>query len=93
MRKIPGFEGYHINEFGQVYSLLTNKLLKLDCRQGYYRVKLNRKNVHVGRLMLITFKGESKLKCCYLDGNPLNIHLSNLEWKSDREIQYHACNT
>lgn len=91
---IKGFDGYFINEFGEVKSARTykgtkEKILKSHKnQQGYLVYTLMRfgkpylKPLH--RLLMETFKpNKEKLPCInHIDGNILNNSLDNLEWCS-----------
>lgn len=91
---IKGFDGYFINELGEVKSSRTykgtkEKILKSHKnQQGYLVYTLMRfgkpylKPLH--RLLMETFKpNKEKLPCInHIDGNILNNSLDNLEWCS-----------
>lgn len=80
------YEGYLINEDGQVWSEKTNKLLQpmIDNR-GYYIVQFRIKGKKVirplHRVLMETFKPSNQQACVdHADGNRLNNCLSNLRW-------------
>ena len=91
-KPIKGFDGYFINELGEVKSTRTykgtkEKILKSHKnQQGYLVYTLMRfgkpclKPLH--RLLMETFKpNKEKLPCInHIDGNILNNSLDNLEW-------------
>lgn len=91
-KPIKGFDGYFINELGEVKSTRTFKGTKehiLKCsknQQGYKTInmikdgKVYTKTLH--RLLMETFKENTdNLPCInHIDGNILNNSLDNLEW-------------
>ena len=91
-KPIKGFEGYFINEFGEVKSIRTykgtkEKILKSHKnQQGYLVYTLMRfgkpylRPLH--RLLMENFKpNKENLPCInHIDGNILNNSLDNLEW-------------
>lgn len=91
-KPIKDFEGYFINELGQVKSIRRYKgskeiILKgSKNQQGYKTIsmikngKVYTKTLH--RLLMETFKpNEDNLPCInHIDGNILNNSLENLEW-------------
>lgn len=100
LRRIKESPDYLVNECGQVYSLKTNKFLKLQLDgHGYYQINVSlgsrekriTKKVH--RLVTFAFLGEppeGKTDVNHIDGNPKNNHVSNLEWCNDSENLKHA---
>ena len=87
-KDIQGYEGkYQISNLGNVYSLITNKILKprltLD---GYYQVDLYKngvkKHLYVHRLVAQSFLDNPKnYKIVnHKDENSMNNIVSNLEW-------------
>ena len=89
MRSIAGFDGYEIDESGNVYSLFVKRLMKVKISSaGYSSIGLRREgkyhwfNCH--RLVLMTFGGHcdgtEKLQACHIDGDKRNNHISNLRW-------------
>ena len=91
-KEIPNFDGYYINELGQVKSTKSFKgtkelILKPHKNQQGYLVYNLMKNGKVylkplHRLLMITFKeNKENLPCInHIDGNKLNNSLGNLEW-------------
>lgn len=88
-----GFNGrYEVSSHGRVRSLLHPKgvpwkggALILRVRvtaESRERVFLGRKDVHVPRLVLLSFVGDPPpgCECAHLDGDPRNNRLSNLAW-------------
>lgn len=87
-KNIQGYEGkYQISNLGNVYSLITNKILKprltLD---GYYQVDLCKngvkKHLYIHRLVAQSFLDNPKnYKIVnHKDENSMNNIVSNLEW-------------
>lgn len=87
-KDIQGYEGkYQISNLGNVYSLITNKILKprltLD---GYYQVDLYKngvkKHLYIHRLVAQSFLDNPKnYKIVnHKDENSMNNIVSNLEW-------------
>ena len=76
---------YKISNYGDVYSIKSNKILKPNlCHIGYYRVKLNikKEKIHLllHRLVYDTFKGikDQNKVIDHIDTNKLNNHIDNL---------------
>ena len=89
--KIPGHNGdYMINCYGDVWSNISNKYLKLWMDdKGYLKVKLRGgkpRLVRIHSLVLRTFKGNRPkgLEGCHNDGEKLNNHISNLRWDTHK---------
>lgn len=87
-KDIQGYEDkYQISNLGNVYSLITNKILKprltLD---GYYQVDLCKngvkKHLYIHRLVAQSFLDNPKNYPIinHKDENPMNNIYSNLEW-------------
>ena len=96
MVQIEGYD-YLIDEHGNIKSLITGKMLKLTVfKNGYKCVSLRKdsktKKHYVHRLVAKTFieNTHDKRTVNHIDGNTLNNHVSNLEWLTDSEQQYHA---
>lgn len=74
---------YIIYSDGRVYSTICNRFLKQFINtQGYYVVRIQRKDRFVHRLVATAFHPNPK-KLPYVnhkDGNKLNNHYKNLEW-------------
>lgn len=95
---------YEVSNFGRVrrkkrgpsrlwrdpdeYSYIKHRL----CRNGYCRVKLNRKEYGLHRLVAIAFieNVQNKPEVNHIDGNKQNNNLSNLEWVTKEENMKHA---
>ena len=97
---------YQVSNHGNVRSLdrknargfkLSGRQLYLaEDRHGYNRVKLHKdklaKDIFVHRLVLLAFHSQTthKKDVNHKDGNPLNNHLSNLEWCTKSENMLHS---
>lgn len=94
---IPSFEqfsNYAVTEDGRVYSHITSKFLKTTLRKGngltYEVITLRgkdkiRRKFSIHRLVCLAFnfnKEHANLSVNHKDENPLNNHISNLEWMS-----------
>lgn len=98
-KDIPGYIGlYKVSTFGRIYSLISNKILKLQTntyRRWYINVWLFRegkcKRITVHRLVAITFIDNIKNKPCvnHIDGVKSNNNLGNLEWCTHKENTKH----
>lgn len=96
MIKPQELENYIISESGDVFSKLTNRILK-PCMSSYYkRVVLShngyKKRYLVHRLVAMTYIPNNESKPCvnHIDGNKLNNHVSNLEWVTYSENELHS---
>lgn len=104
-RDIPGYEGlYQVSSFGRVKRLAgspkcwTERILKQVPNKGYPQVALSKNGCpltrQVHQLVCLAFLGEANhLHVNHKDGNPLNNHLSNLEYVTPSENSLHAYNT
>ena len=87
-KDIQGYEGkYQISNLGNVYSLITNKILKQRLTlDGYYQVDLYKngvkKHLYIHRLVAQSFLDNPKnYKIVnHKDENSMNNIVSNLEW-------------
>lgn len=97
-REIPGYDGkYYISNFGQVYTLKTNKLLKQNYNTtGYLHLALSHKGkmktCKIHRLVAIAFipNPNNKNEVNHIDGVKENNHVDNLEWNTSDENLDHA---
>jgi len=79
---------YKINRDGNVYSIMSNKILTCRIRNGYNTVYLHNgkleksKTISIHRLIALTFlKNKNNYKIInHIDGCKLNNKLDNLEW-------------
>jgi predicted XRE-type DNA-binding protein len=98
--EIPGYQGYLVNDAGDVVSLRRNRW-KVKCfktnRRGYKLVTLRANNSAsmklVHRLVMLAFVGPSELQVNHKDGNKANNNLSNLEYCTATENIRHAVDT
>lgn len=87
-KDIQGYEGkYQISNLGNVYSLITNKILKPGLTlDGYYQVNLYKngvkKHLYIHRLVAQSFLDNPNNYPIinHKDENPMNNIYSNLEW-------------
>lgn len=87
---------YMISDEGDVFSKCLNKNMKLQLdRYGYLYVSLTGGKKHkVHRLVAKAFlKTSEKETVNHIDGNKLNNKVSNLEWATVAENNYHRVNT
>lgn len=95
-KDIPGYEGlYQISNFGEVYSLITKKVLKQsNTTTGYKKVELykekKKKSFKVHRLVMYSFVGIDKSIVNHIDGDPHNNNLENLEYCNQSYNMKHA---
>lgn len=94
---IKGFEGlYQFDCYGNIKSLITDKLLAQSKSKVYLSVVLYKNGVRYykapHRLVAQQFvpNPENKPEVNHLDGNKHNNHYSNLEWATKEEQQQHA---
>lgn len=106
IQKIKNFPDYFVSDEGDVYSKKYHYRQNKDCHliklkpilasNGYFTVGL-RKNKTVAttcihRLVAEAFIPNPENKPCvnHIDGNKHNNHVSNLEWNTYSENNYHA---
>ena len=79
---IANLEGYLINKKGEVFSMKSNKTLKVT--DGVVEVYVGgiKKKINVAHLVLETFKGnpQGAKRVKYKNGDKSDTSLSNLEW-------------
>lgn len=98
---IIGYGGlYKISNYGNVYSLISNKLIdNYINNKGYMPVCLYKNNIrqyiHRHRLVAVHFIDNLENLYCvnHKDGNKLNNHVSNLEWCTLEDNNVHAKET
>lgn len=90
-------KNYYVDMEGRVYSNRKfNKLTELKQsktgHKGYVKVRINKKDYFVHRLVAIAFldNPENKETINHIDGNKSNNHVSNLEWSTRSENIQHA---
>ena len=91
---------YFIDEEGNVYSkrkfnLLTKLKQSKTGYKGYVKVRINKKDYFVHRLVAIAYLNNPQKKDTvnHIDGNKENNHVSNLEWCTRSENCKHAYDT
>jgi len=96
IKSVDGFDGYQIDEEGNVYGKDGRVLKPSYCGRGYKAVAL-RKNgktitCYIHRLVASNFieNAESKKTVNHKDGNRLNNSVENLEWNTYSENNEHA---
>ena len=96
-KDIPGYEGlYKVSNTGKVYSVINNKILIPNIKNGYERICLYKENIPsyllVHRLVAFAFiPNPDPIKYTIInhkDENGLNNNVENLEW-----CDYHYNNT
>lgn len=96
-KPVDGYNGrYLISSFGNVYSTVSNKMLKQKINASGYAVVHLRGEVEshptVHRLVALHFikNEEQKQTVNHIDGVKLNNKISNLEWSTHSEQVRHA---
>ena len=98
-KDIPGYEGiYQVSSLGRIkrlrfingkYNFKKEKLIKPVIDGGYCKVTLCKngkyKNYPIHRLVLLTFKSDSKLQIDHINGNKQDNSLANLEYVTSKE--------
>lgn len=87
---------YEISNHGRVRNKTTKRIRTLEIHdRKYYRVKLNKRNYKVHRLVGLYFisNPDNKPEINHKDGNKLNNHVDNLEWCTPKENVKHALET
>ena len=99
-KDVPGYEGlYQISDFGNVKSLISNRLLKpSQDKFGYVRFNALKnkksKTLRIHRLVMEVFNPiNSFMQVNHIDGNKSNNKLDNLEWCTDSDNKKHAYKT
>ena len=96
-----GFNNYLCNEKGEIYSLLSAKIMKThNDKDGYQCLRMTIEKgkavtVKAHRLIAQTFlpNPENKQYVNHKDGNKKNNAISNLEWCTAKENANHAIKT
>ena len=94
-KPIKNFETkYNISNFGNIKSLLSNKILKQKtCPTGYLSIGLLGKHYYIHKLVIDTFLNEDKKDVVdHIDGNKKNNNLNNLQYATFSENTINAYN-
>ncbi len=84
---------YEISNRGNVRHIETKRIKVPELHDNkYLRVKLNKRNYKVHRLVGLYFisNPSNKPEINHKDGNKLNNHVDNLEWVTPKENTKHA---
>jgi hypothetical protein len=96
-KPIDQFPNYNVSNLGNIKNIVTNKPLKILCKEGYGSVSLVnseiKKSFKVHRLVALAFieNPENKSDVNHKDKNKLNNTVSNLEWMTRKENNIHRC--
>lgn len=94
-RVIKEYPNYSVSNFGNVKNNITQKILKLCKKGGYYNISLTnetgKKTFKVHRLVALSFieNPENKSDVNHEDKNKLNNNISNLTWMTRKENNQH----
>ena len=98
-KNIENFPRYYISNLGNVKSVKTNRLLKIQKSSGYSTVGLtnNKKNYGflIHRLVAKAFipNPENKLTVNHINHDTFDNRVENLEWSTQKEQNEHNYNT
>ena len=92
---------YYVNEYGEVYSLKSNRVMRTEVtNKGYYKLKIRFNNKYYRKYphimvaeTFICHKPEDKTDVNHINGNKKDNHVSNLEWTTRSENLKHAIDT
>lgn len=95
-KDIKGYEGlYKISNTGEIYSIISNKILRKNIRNTYYIIQLTknkmRKSFQIHRLVAEAFIPNPKNKPIinHINYNRLDNCVNNLEWCTQKEnVEY-----
>ena len=94
MKPIPGHEKYLVSETGEVFSTVSNRLLKqMPFNNGYFGLNLGVGKRHlVHRLVALAYvpNPNGKPQVNHKDGNRANNAAENLEWVTCSENHCHS---
>ena len=88
-------ENYLVSNYGRIFSIKTNKFLKLTINNtGYVSLKIydnnTKKTILLHRIIARTFLNELHYEVNHIDANKLNNNLNNLELVTRSENLQHA---
>ena len=86
MIEIKDIPDYYIDFEGTIYSKLSNKIMKPFVNGNVKKIRIKKSKVYtIAHLVAKQFipKAENQTILRYLDGNPQNIHVTNLQWTVD----------
>lgn len=88
MKYIKFKEKYVVSDFGDVWAITRNGLVKREPKadsHGYLRTSIHGKQVYIHRIVIEAFKGKSELTVDHLNMNILDNKLDNLEYVTQSE--------
>lgn len=85
--EIEGHPKYLINNYGEVFSVKTQKALKWNTATGYPRVNLDGKYYTVHQLVAFNFIGPRPdgMLVCHKDDNTMNNYVGNLYYGTPKD--------
>ena len=98
-KDVHDHEQYKISSIGRIYTKKMNRFMSpLDRKDGYQRIKMDRKSFYVHRLVARTFLGEPPESIPnpvvnHKNGNKSDNTIDNLEWIDFAENVKHAHDT
>lgn len=98
-KPIDGFDKYFVSNMGNIKSIKTNRILKIQKSSGYSTVGLNNINKRycflVHRLVAKAFipNPENKLTVNHINHDTFDNRVENLEWNTQKEQNEHNYNT
>lgn len=92
------YEYYMVSNYARIFNKYTNSFLSPQIgTDGYFAIRLmtdfGAKMFRLNRLVLLAFQpipNSDEMVVNHIDCNPLNNHISNLEWVSRRQNAIHA---
>lgn len=93
-RFVPGREDYQVSDMGRVRNMKRGgRVLKLQMEDGYPSIKIEKKNISVHRLVMLSFLGEpvGKANCVnHINGDKTDNRLQNLEYVTQQQNTLHS---
>lgn len=93
-KKLSFDKDYGISKCGNVYSYISNEILKQNIdKHGYLRITIRKKSYQIHRLVLMVCcntENMEELQVNHVDGNRQDNDLYNLEWVTSKENIVHA---